>query len=328
MIISKQPVSPIWFSSLSMIGQQVAQQPNRVEGEEFPVVVLSVPTGQFVVWALFDGAVSATSKIKKVSAREPLLCTTWSDEQKQVADVMVLEKELEDGLATVIGTTTHTKGFPFVELPEGVPARSGRVLERKESESLKNFFRTEGLATPSKPWYKCWAEHCLSPIVVIGEGQKFLFDQLDLLRSEPVSEGWLSPLSLALTSIESQKVVGPTDVLRVPISVLSSKASRAHSWIQNLRPRLVIYTRWSYFQRRPPAAFSGVPTIVISNRRVDSSLDCARDTEMLRKKFPDWISTTINLPRGLSARYLEYPVITFTSSQDSEFGEDDEDEDF
>jgi len=327
-IMSKQTVSPIWFSSFSKIGQQMAEHSNRAEGEEFPVVVLSVPTGQFVVWALFDGAVTAMPKIKKVSAREPLLCTTWSDEQKQIADVIVYEREFEEDLATVIGTTTHTKGFPFVMLPEGVAARSGRVLEKKESAFLKNFFGAEGLATPSKPWYKCWAEHCLSPIVVIGEGQKFLFDQLELLRNEPESEGWLRPLSLALTSIESQKVVGPTDVLRVPISVLSSQASRTHTWIQKLQPRLVIYTRWSYFQRRPPAAFSGVPTIVISNRRVDSSLDCARDTEMLRKKFPDWISNTVDLPRGLSARYLEYPVITSTSSQDSEFGEDDEDEDF
>ena len=92
----------------------MAEQPNYSEGEEFPVVVLSVPTGQFVVWALFNGAVSATPKIKKVPAREPLLCTTWSDEQKQIADVMVHEKELEDSLATVICTTTHTKGFPFV----------------------------------------------------------------------------------------------------------------------------------------------------------------------------------------------------------------------
>ena len=71
-----------------------------------------------------------------------------------------------------------------------------------------------------------------------------------------------------------------------------------------------------------------MPTIVISNRRVDASLDCARDTEMLRKNFPDWISNTVKLPRGLSARYLEYPVITYTSSQDPEFGEDDDDEAF
>ena len=49
---------------------------------------------------------------------------------------------------------------------------------------------------------------------------------------------------------------------------------------------------------------------------------------MLRKKFPDRLSNTLNLPRGLSARYLEYPVITSNSSQDSEIGEDDEDEDF
>ena len=306
----------------------MAEHPNRAEGEEFPVVVLSVPTGQFVVWALFDGAVTAMPKIKKVSALEPLLCTTWSDEQKQIADVMVRERELEAGLATVVGTTTYTKGIPFVRLPDGVAARSGRVLEKKESKFLKNFFDAEGLATSSKPWYKCWAEYCLSPVVVIGEGQKFLFDQLELLRTEPESEGWLRPLSLALTSIESQKVVGPADVLRVPISVLSSQASRTHAWIQKLQPRLVIYTRWSYFQRRPPAAFSGVPTIVISNRRVESSLECARETEMLRKKFPDWLSNTVNLPRGLSARYLEYPVITSNSSQDSEIGEDDEDEDF
>ncbi len=327
MIMATKLDLPTWFSSLRQIGNCMAEQPNRVEGEEYPIVVLSVPTGQFVVWALFDGSIAATPKIYHVPISEPLLCTTWSDEQKQIADVMVYEKEFEAGTATVIGTTTHTRGFPFVKLPDSVTARSGRVLEKKESVFLKKFFTAEGLAKPSKPWYRCWAEHCLSPIVVIGEGQKFLFDQLDLLRSEPVSEGWLSPLSLALTSIESQKVVGPTDVLRVPISVLSSKASRQHSWIQNLRPRLVVYTRWSYFQRRPPAAFSGVPTIVISNRRVDSSLGCARDTELLFKKPPDWILNSVALPRGISLRYLEYPVITSNGMQDFDLNED-EDEDF
>jgi len=318
---------PIWFSSLRQIGYQMAEQPNRDEGEEYPVGILSVPTGQFVVWALFDGSVAAAPKIHHVPISEPLLCTTWSDEQRQIADVMVHEKEFDASIATIIGMTTHTRGFPFVKLPDGVEARSGRVLERKESLFLKKFFAAEGLAKPSKPWYRCWAEHCLSPIVVIGDGQKFLFHQLDLLRNEPVSKGWLSPLSLALTSIESQKVVGATDVLRVPISVLSSQASRVHSWIQNLRPRLVIYTRWSYFQRRPLAAFSGVPTIVISNRRVDSSLDCARDTELLLKKPPDWISNSVNLPRGLSLRYLEYPVITSNGLQDLDVNEE-EDEDF
>jgi len=318
---------PTWFSSLRQLGHCMAEQPNREEGQEYPVVVLSVPTGQFVVWALFDGSVAASPKIQHVPISKSLLCTTWSDEQKQVADVMVYEKEFEASIATIIGTTTHTRGFPFVKLPDSVTARSGRVLEKKENEFLKRFFTAEGLAKPSKPWYKCWTEHCLSPIVVVGEGQKFLFDQLDLLRREPVSEGWLSPLSLALTSIESQKVVGPTDVLRVPISVLSSQASRVHSWIQNLRPRLVIYTRWSYFQRRPPAAFSGVPTIVISNRRVDSSLDCARDTELLRKNPPDWITNSVALPRGLSLRFLEYSVITSSGLPD--FGaNEDEDEDF
>ena len=47
--MSKQPVSPIWFSSMSKIGQQMAEHPNCAKGEEFPIIVLSVPTGLFVV---------------------------------------------------------------------------------------------------------------------------------------------------------------------------------------------------------------------------------------------------------------------------------------
>ena len=79
---------PTWFTSLRQIGYCMAEQPNREDGEEYPVVVLSVPTGQFVVWALFDGSVAASPKIHRVPISEPLLCTTWSDEQKQISHLL------------------------------------------------------------------------------------------------------------------------------------------------------------------------------------------------------------------------------------------------
>ena len=54
---------PSWFKALSDLGREMASQPNRMVGERFPVVVLSVPTGQFATWAISNGALSSIPKI-------------------------------------------------------------------------------------------------------------------------------------------------------------------------------------------------------------------------------------------------------------------------
>ena len=60
-MVSKTP--PSWFKALSDLGCEMASQPNRTVGERFPIVVLSVPTGQFATWAISNGALSSIPKI-------------------------------------------------------------------------------------------------------------------------------------------------------------------------------------------------------------------------------------------------------------------------
>ena len=57
-MVSKTP--PSWFKALSDLGCEMASQPNRTVGERFPIVVLSVPTGQFATWAISNGALPMT----------------------------------------------------------------------------------------------------------------------------------------------------------------------------------------------------------------------------------------------------------------------------
>ena len=52
------------------------------------------------------------------------------------------------------------------------------------------------------------------------------------------------------------------------------------------------------------------PTIVISNRRVVSSIDCAAATNHIKVNPAGWLTTANQLPRGISIRYLEPPVVS------------------
>lgn len=55
---------PDWFVSLTALGRAAASEKNSQVGDSYPVTVLSVPTGQFVVWALTNGAFSAAPKVE------------------------------------------------------------------------------------------------------------------------------------------------------------------------------------------------------------------------------------------------------------------------
>ena len=314
---------PEWFTSLSQLGRATASQENRVVGEAFPVTVLSVPTGQFAVWAILSGAFDASSKILPPTTF-PSTCVAWNKDRKQVDDLLV-KKILHRGIpALEVGGWTHLNSVPLVQLPDGVNPRPGVVLRAAERNEIKTEFEKLGIASQSKPWYLPWTEQCLSPIVIIGDGQEYLLDQLEELREDPKGKSWLTPLTMALTSFSSGKVTDPEHILRLPFSILSQQATTQNRWINQLKPRLVVYTRWSYFKRRPATAFSGVPTIVITNRRVDSTVVAAYETKNIHKNHPDWLKS-ISFPRGIACRQLEYSTLEFQdSTEDPEFFDEDD----
>ena len=313
---------PDWFVSLTALGRAAASEKNSRVGDSYPVTVLSVPTGQFVVWALTNGAFAAAPKVEPPAAF-PSLCVGWNKDTKQVDDVEVDSVTYNGQPALVVEGWKYTNSIPLVQLPEAVAQRTGKVLKKNEASSIKSEFGKLGISTGSRPWYLPWTEQCLSPIVVVGDGQEYLLNQLTELREDSRAESWLSPLSMTLSSVGSGKVTDPEHILRLPFSVMSQSATRNNPWINQLKPRLVIYTRWSYFSRRPPTAFSGVPTIVITNRRVEASVTSAYETQNLHKRFPDWLGQ-VSFPRGISCRYLEYPTLAFREVDDEgHFEEDD-----
>lgn len=313
---------PQWFTSLTDLGHVTASQPNSLVGDKYPVVVLSAPTGQFVVWALTNGAFSATPKIEAPTSF-PARCVAWNTASKQVDDVVAKIEEYRGQKVTVIGGTKFTTHIPLVQLPDEVEPRTGKVLNKTDANVIKAELTEQGIATSSIPWYRPWTEHCLSPVVIVGDGQEYLLNQLSELREDPLADSWLSPLTKTLTSFSSGKVTDPDHLLRLPFSVLSQSATKNVRWINQIKPRLVIYTRWSYFKRRPPSAFSGVPTVVITNRRVDASVVSAYETQNVHKAFPDWLQQ-VSFPRGISCRFLEYSTVPYVESGD---GSDDFDED-
>jgi hypothetical protein len=321
---------PQWFSSLTDLGRFVASQPNTLTGDKYPVIVLSVPTGQFVVWALTNGAFAAKPKIE-APVSFPSRCVAWNKSTEQVEDVEASVvpykgtiEEFKGRDAIKIGDSSFIEYFPLVSLPEAVPLRTGRVLVKKVADQIRADFLELKIATEKKHWYVPWTEHCLSPIVIVGDGQEYLLNQLEELREDPLAESWLSPLTKTLTSFSSGKVTEPDHLLRLPFSVLSQSATKNVRWINQVKPRLVIYTRWSYFKRRPPSAFSGVPTVVITNRRVDASVVSAYETQNVHKAFPEWLQP-VSFPRGVSCRFLEYSTVPYVESDDDsgDFDEDD-----
>lgn len=314
---------PEWFQCLSQLGRAAASQHNRTIGEDYPVTVLSVPTGQFAVWALLNGAFEAAPKISAPTSF-PSTCVAWNKDSKQVDDVLVERTEHGGSPAIKIGQMTYLNPIPLTQLPDGVSPRPGKVLRVAERNVIKAEFERLNIATPSKHWYLPWTEQCLSPIVIVGDGQEYLLEQLDELRNDPRAESWLTPLARTLSSFSSGKVTDPEHILRLPFSILSQQATTQNRWINQLKPRLVIYTRWSYFKRRPATAFSGVPTVVLTNRRVDSTVTAAYETKNIHRQHPDWLRG-LTFPRGIACRYLEYPALEFQESAiDPDFLDEDD----
>lgn len=314
---------PQWFLSLTNLGRLAASHENTQVGDKYPVVVLAAPTGQFVVWALTSGAFQAKPKVEAPKSF-PSRCVAWNKLSNQVDDCEVCEEDYKGQKVTVVGGTRFKTYIPLLQLPDDAKTRTGKVLKKSEVVAIRSGLHTLGVATDSIPWYRPWTEHCLSPIVIVGDGQEYLLNQLSELRENPLADSWLSPLTMTLTSFSSGKIIEPDHLLRLPFSVLSQSATKNVRWINQVKPRLVIYTRWSYFSRRPASAFSGVPTIVITNHRVPSSVVSAYETQNIHKKFPDWLSG-VSFPRGVSCRFLEYPTVSFVDSDDGSdvFDEDD-----
>lgn len=303
--------APSWARLFTAIGREMAELPNRRVGETSPVMIASVPTGQYAAWFIAAGALGAPAKLETAEEPGDYRATTWDEDRQQVGDVKIsVASQVIDGESRVvakIGRNTYTKGLPYALQVIDPPSERAGQLNLSKVEKSKIAAAIKPLLPKNNQWYLWWAQHCASPVVIVGTGSEYLMNQRsEILESEP---SWIWPTSRTLLGLDMARLCDPARALLFPFSIISPTIGGRFPWLRSIRPRLVIYTSWKSFSLRHPSAFAGVPTVVLANRRVESALKCASDTESIRRKdISDFQCTKLSI-RGIDLRVVDYPVI-------------------
>ena len=286
--------APDWVISLSNAGRQLAQLPNTPIGQLAPRLLLSVPTGQYVAWILANGALQASPKL----GIDPSIgdrVTVWLNKKMQDVEVVARgdnEWEIRDSTAYMKGKVGIDR-VPGVVLPKDTP------LDRGFGQPTPDY-RTQ-LAQMGANYSRIYADHCGSPVVVIGDGREFLRGQRDELVND--AHNWLDKDSAVLLDQESGQVSNPDRILFHPFMIFSPEVSQSNPWLRTISPRLVIVTRWSYFRRMDPALFAGSPMVVIANRRVENNWNAIDETDELQDLGENYRSVELGgFPNGVFAR--------------------------
>jgi hypothetical protein len=321
--------APKWARLFTALGQEFAEQPNRVLGERSPVLFLSVPTGQYAAWFLAAGALGAPPKNQMLTTPGKYRCTTWVENKKQVADADVTVDEIDSGDSLQLRYKVHPDPGPtrrpandkvqpvattYVGSKLTLVAHSGNTPEERKGQlNLTNIEKAairqaiRPLLEANDQWYLWWTRQCLSPVVIVGTGSEFLMRQRsEILKERPT---WMWPTSRTTLALDMKRLCDPSRLLLFPFSIISPMVGARVPWLRSLRPRLVIYTSWTAFAARHGATFAGVPAIVLVNRRVESSLKCAESTAEIRHSNLNSVRSNTLEVRGIDLRLVEYPVM-------------------
>jgi hypothetical protein len=286
--------SPDWATSISRVGNLLAQLPSTPIGKLAPRLLLSVPTGQYVSWLLANGALKAEPKL----GQDPVIgdrVTVWLN--KKVQDVFVNargnnEWELRDGTSYKMGRNGVDR-VPGVVLPHETPLNRGFGQPTPE-------YRKQ-LSEMGANYSQIYADQCGSPVVVIGDGKEFLRSQRDELVND--ANNWLDSKSAVLLDQDSGQVSNPDRILFHPFMIFSPEVAQLNLWLRTISPRLVIVTRWSYFRRMDEALFASAPMVVLANRRVENNWNAIDETDENQELGEDFRSMKLNqLPNGIFAR--------------------------
>ena len=286
--------APEWANSLSSTGRQIAQLPNTPIGQLAPRLLISVPTGQYVAWLLANGALQASPKL----GADPCIgdrVTVWLNKKMQDVEVMTRgddEWEIRDSTSYMKGKI-GTDRIPGVVLPADIP------IDRGFGQPTPDY--RNQLAQMGANYSRIYADHCGSPVVIIGDGRDFLRGQRDELVSD--AHNWLDKDSAVLLDQESGQVSNPDRILFHPFMILSPEVAQSNPWLRTISPRLVVVTRWSYYRRMDRALFASSPMIVIANRRVENNWNAVDETDDLQDLDESFRSVELgNFPNGVFVR--------------------------
>lgn len=293
---------PDWATWFQKLGAVMSHYPVVGQGDEALRLVVSSPTGQYVTWMIAAGSLgNDPDLIKSDPIEEGSQFATWHTPRKRMGDSSFRATpepnlvSFEHPGSTKIDRHRH----PVRRLPAGTPADRGGAPPRHDL--LDRLRSLPGLKKSPHLW---WARHCISPVVVIGDGRQYLQGQRQELL-EKVPE-WFSDPVRTLLSEESGQTGRPDRMYFHPFMVLSPQSGDSRSWLRAMKPRLVIVTSWTAYRRCHPSLFAGSPHVIITNRRVPSSLKAASTLEF-DTSAQDW-SQGVPPPPGVHVKLFHHHV--------------------
>lgn len=308
--ISERPQWATWFQNLGAI---TSFSPPASTGEDATRIIVSSPTGQFVPWMIAAGALDLnTNLIASDAISLGSRYATWHTGNKRMSDASFVEGRSPGQFKfdTAGGAGIAGDIHPVRLLPDSTPPNRGGSPPKQDLRD-----RLRDLPGLQNTWHTWWARHCISPVVIIGDGRDYLQAQRkELLEKAPT---WFSQQAFHLLSEESGQTKNAERMYFHPFMVFSPEIANDKPWLRQMKPRLVIVTSWSAYNRRHHSLFAGVPHIIITNRRVPSSLDAASKIEfdLSAREF----SQGTPPPSGVFLR-------TFTERVPADLGDIDDDE--
>lgn len=305
---SMRVAHPDWANYLQQIGKEVSELGVCEFGDAAPRALLSLPTGRFSYWLLASGALQAS--LSPLGAVPPgSRVATWNSNLARMSDVPF---EPQTATSWKIGTTTvNPKTWPTVALPETTPENRGASKPSKDYRQ-----QLSKLQGHQHDWYVWYARHCLRPVIIVGTGREHIQRQRQTLLDE--ARDWFPHDVAALIDEDTNLTSSPDRTLFHPFMVFDAGVGHPRSWLRALKPRLVIVTSWSSYQRMSPSLFSRSPMIVVANRRVRSAAEAVLELPGLPHDSKLEGLLRRNLPGGVQA-------FGFSTVAQGEAGGDDDD---
>lgn len=255
--------NPVWANYLQQIGQSVTELGVCEYGEAAPRALLSLPTGRFSYWLLASGALQA-SLAPLEAAPKGSMVATWNSHLERMCDVPF--DPMSDRAWRIGTVTVDPATWPAVSLPPTTPRDRGTSRPARDYRS-----QLSSLPGHQYDWHVWYARHCLRPVVIVGTGREHIQRQRQTLLDK--ARDWFPNDVAALIDEDTNLTSSPDRTLFHPFMVFDAGVGHQRSWLRALRPRLVIVTSWSSYQRMSPSLFSRSPMVIVANRRVRSAAE-------------------------------------------------------
>ena len=252
--------APRWFAWLFELGEQLVSLENPNSQSVAVTVYLSVPTAEYVTFAITLGALNAKYE-SKCSPKLGDRVTSWVGKNFGEFEV----KKKTDSHISIGGITVPFPGWPMTLVPNGTP--ESRTPAKVPEEERNSILHVSGVHPHA--WHKWYASICICPVSIVGHKSELLNQAEDLRTSD---SGWLDTKGRQLLHTYSQQITNPDRFQFFPFSIFSPEVTQNRSWLRQMESRLVICESFSAYEQMHPQYQQLAPRIVLMDRRKDASV--------------------------------------------------------